>query len=123
MRIAQVLAGEVDIPSEISKLKASYPRKQDALMQPASVHIDNNASNVFSVIEITSHDRVGLLCDITQQLSALQLSIASAHVSTYGEQAVDVFYVKDNFGHKIVHWTRIKEVRERLLNDLNATGA
>lgn len=117
-KLEHVLGGEVDIAKELSKLKASYPSRKDALAKRADVHIDNAASNVFSVLEITSMDRVGLLYDITQKLADLQLSISSAHISTYGEQAVDVFYVKDLFGMKIVHWTKMRAVREALLTIL-----
>lgn len=118
-KLEQVLAGGVDISGELQRLKSSYPSRKEALAKRAEVHIDNMASNVYSVVEITSMDRVGLLYDITQKLADLKLSISSAHISTYGEQAVDVFYVKDGFGMKIVHWTKIREVREALQTRLD----
>ena len=43
----------------------------------------------------------GLLHDVTSAISDEGLQIASAHVTTYGVRAVDVFYVKDVFGMKI----------------------
>ncbi len=56
----------------------------------------------------------GLLYDITQTLFEAGLSISTSMISTYGERAIDVFYVRDGFGHKIVHPTRLDAVEKRL---------
>ena len=53
------------------------------------------------MVEVEGLDRPGLLYDVTQALFESGLSISSAIVATYGERAVDVFYVRDGFGHKI----------------------
>ena len=53
------------------------------------------------MVEVTGLDRPGLLFELTATLSKLNLNIASAHVATFGERAVDVFYVTDLFGAKI----------------------
>ena len=55
------------------------------------------------MVEVDGLDRPGLLYDVTHALFESGLSISSAMVSTYGERAVDVFYVRDGFGHKISH--------------------
>jgi [protein-PII] uridylyltransferase len=51
---------------------------------------------------------------VTRALTALNLQISSAKISTYGEKVVDVFYVKDLFGHKVQHERKLKDIRERL---------
>ena len=66
------------------------------------VIIDNESSNRFTVIEVNGLDRIGLLYDLTEALFRLNLNIASAHITTFGERAVDVFYVTDLTGAKIV---------------------
>ena len=71
-----------------------------------------------SVIEINGRDRPGLLHDITSALTNLGLQISSALITTYGERAVDVFYVKDGFGMQITHEGRIGQIRDRLLEVL-----
>jgi [protein-PII] uridylyltransferase len=43
------------------------------------------------------------------------MQIASAHVTTYGVRAVDVFYVKDIFGLKVENERRLQQLREALL--------
>jgi [protein-PII] uridylyltransferase len=86
------------------------------------VHLDNEASNASTVIEITAPDRPGLLYDVTSALTAAGLSISSAVIATYGERAVDVFYVRDSFGHKLTHPARIKAVEEGVQRALGSAA-
>ena len=60
-------------------------------------------------------DRVGLLYDLTSAIISLDLQVSSAHVTTYGERAVDVFYLKDMFGLKITHEGKIEEIKKKLI--------
>ena len=62
------------------------------------------------VIEVEGLDRPGFLYDVTQALFEAGLSISASMIATYGERAVDVFYVRDGFGHKIRHPQRIADV-------------
>ena len=64
---------------------------------------------------MNGRDRPGLLHDLTRALFVAGLSIHSAQIATYGERAVDVFYVKDVFGHKVDQEPKLKRIRERLL--------
>ena len=72
--------------------------------------IDNEASATFTVIEVNGRDRPGFLYVVTRALTRLNLQIASAHITTYGERAVDVFYVKNLFGLKVVNQEKLKQV-------------
>ena len=65
----------------------------------------------------------GLLYDLTATLTALGLQIASAHITTYGERVVDVFYVKDVFGLKVHSDSKLKDIESRLLAALTARPA
>ena len=67
------------------------------------------------VVEVSGLDRQGLLFDLTSQLSALNLNIVSAHIATFGERAVDVFYVTDLTGAKVTSAARQNAIRRRLL--------
>ena len=73
------------------------------------------ASAAFTVVEVNGRDRKGLLYRLTRALTALKLQIANAKVSTFGARAVDVFYVKDQFGLKIEDERRLKAIRESLM--------
>ena len=90
------------------------PRSAVFKVEPM-VLIDNRASNRATVIEVNARDRPGLLYDLTQALAHLGLSIFSAHVATYGERAVDVFYVQDREGEKITGERRLAHIEKILL--------
>ena len=82
------------------------------------VLVDNTASRTFSVIEVNGRDRPGLLYDLAKALKDLGVVIQSAHIATYGERVVDVFYVKDVFGMKLVAKSKLARVEKRLLEAL-----
>jgi [protein-PII] uridylyltransferase len=79
------------------------------------VVINNQWSTHYTVIEISGLDRPGLLHDLTAALSELNLNIASAHVATFGERAVDVFYVTDLLGAKIFSPSRNTAIKRALM--------
>jgi [protein-PII] uridylyltransferase len=87
------------------------------------VSIDNTLSNRQTVIEVSGLDRPGLLYDLTTALGKLNLNIASAHVATFGEKAVDVFYVTDLTGTKVNHPSRQAAIRRALLDVFEADDA
>ena len=70
------------------------------------------------MIEVEGRDRPGLLYDITRAIFDSGLSISSSIVATYGERAIDTFYVRDGFGHKISHPERLASVEKRILSAL-----
>ena len=71
------------------------------------------------MVEINALNRDGLLYDVTRAISGAGVSIASAQITTYGERAVDVFYVKDVFGLKITHESKIEKIRSAILAALH----
>ena len=72
-------------------------------------------SDRYMVIEVSGLDRPGLLYELTTAISKLNLNIASAHVATFGERVVDVFYVTDLFGAKITSATRQATIKRALI--------
>jgi [protein-PII] uridylyltransferase len=117
-RIAQgmerALRGEMRLPEAVASRSASRPRHKAFQLVP-DVVIDNSWSNRHTVIEVSGLDRTGLLYDLTTAISDLSLNIASAHIATFGERAVDVFYVTDLTGAKITAPGRQTAIRTRLL--------
>ena len=79
------------------------------------VIINNALSDQFTVIEVAGRDRPGLLYELTSTLSNLLLDITSAHITTFGEKAVDVFYVTDLTGKKIDSEPRQEAIRKRIV--------
>ena len=113
-RIVAALEGRLRLNQELPKASSRLPTRVNALEVPPRVIIDNAASKLCSVIEVNGHDRPGFLSDVTKAITDLGLQIFSAHISTYGERVVDVFYVKDVFGMKIENETKIRQIREGL---------
>ena len=114
--IEKTLAGEI-APRAVFAQRPPKKRTTAFRVRPR-VHFDNEASTIATVVEVEGLDRPGLLYEVTRALFESGLSISSAIVSTYGERAMDVFYVRDGFGHKVFHPTRLKAVEERLLKAL-----
>jgi [protein-PII] uridylyltransferase len=118
--IEQALSGRLRLSTEIRRVsKVLLGRRMQAIHVPPRVVIDNSASNTHTVLEVNGRDRPGLLHDVTATISQQGLQIASAHVTTYGVRAVDVFYVKDVFGLKVENERKLRQLREALLAALN----
>ena len=117
--IEQALSGRLRLTSEIRKLsKSLLGRRMRAIHVPPRVVVDNHASHTHTVLEVNGRDRPGLLHDVTAAISDQGLQIASAHVTTYGVRAVDVFYVKDVFGLKVENERKLSRLRDSLLKAL-----
>jgi [protein-PII] uridylyltransferase len=97
-------------------------RRADAFKIAPSVFIENQASNRFTVVEVNALDRPALLNNLAQALFESKVTLHSAHIATYGERAVDTFYVTDLFGGKIENRTRLKGLETRLLEAASGTG-
>ncbi|WP_169566893.1 [protein-PII] uridylyltransferase [Sneathiella limimaris] len=117
--IEETLKGEIKARQELKAKSASaFPSRTRVFKAAPSVLVNNVASNIHTVIEVRGRDRVGLLADLTRALFELSLSVSSAHISTFGERVVDVFYVKDMFGLKITNNVKINAIEQKLLEAL-----
>jgi [protein-PII] uridylyltransferase len=94
------------------------PRRVMAFTVGPEVIVNNALSDQFTVIEVAGRDRPGLLYELTSTMSNLFLDITSAHITTFGEKAVDVFYVTDLTGKKITGEQRQSAIREQLVKVL-----
>ncbi len=115
--IEQALSGQLGLAGAMVDRGAGalLGRRMRAIHVPPRVVVDNRASNTHTVIEVNGRDRPGLLHEVTDAISRQGLQIASAHVTTYGVRAVDVFYVRDVFGLKISSERKLDQLREALL--------
>jgi [protein-PII] uridylyltransferase len=121
--IEKVLKGEVRLSELIAKPGIRRSTPIGAFTVTPEVLIDNTLSNHFTVLQVSGLDRPGLLYELTNTLSNLNLDIASAHIATFGEKAVDVFYVTDLTNKKIESSWRKKAIEERLLAVLGGVGS
>jgi [protein-PII] uridylyltransferase len=112
--IGKALHGNLRLP-EVAVKRGLPKGRIGAFAVEPEVIVNNHWSNRFTVIEISGLDRPGLLYELTATLSKLNLNIASAHVATFGERAVDVFYVTDLMGAKISSPTRTAAIKRALM--------
>jgi [protein-PII] uridylyltransferase len=115
--ITRTLYGQLRLREALAGVQQVQGRAQAFKVSPRVI-VDNSYSNKYTVIEINGLDRVGLLYGLTDALFHLNLNIASAHVTTFGEKAIDVFYVTDLTGAKIENETRKALIERSLLGVL-----
>ncbi len=89
--------------------------RADAFEIEPVVLIDSKASNRYTVIEVNARDRPALLHALAHALFQSKVTIHSAHIATYGERAVDTFYLTDLTGDKLTGSQRLKALERRLL--------
>jgi len=115
--VRELLQGKRRVPTDLGQ-DSRLNRRVKPFSVPAEVIISNALSSKFTVIEVSGLDRSGLLHFLTRALSDLNLTIGSAHISTYGEKAIDVFYVTDLLGQKVELKSRQRRIHGRLMDIL-----
>jgi [protein-PII] uridylyltransferase len=119
--IDKTLKGEV-MAREALKDRDRVKKRDSAFRFPTHITFDNEGSEIYTIIEVDTRDRPGLLYDLTRTLAANNIYIASAVIATYGAQVVDSFYVKDMFGLKL-HAKSRQEGLEKKLRQAIIEGA
>lgn len=119
--IGKTLKGEV-LAREALKDRDRVKKREREFRFPTHIVFDNEGSEIYTIIEVDTRDRPGLLYDLTRTLAANSIYIASAVIATYGAQVVDTFYVKDMFGLKLYTKSR-QEALERKLRQAIIDGA
>ena len=119
--IEETLHGKVVARDEI-KSRDKIKKRERAFRVPTSISFDNQGSEIYTIIEVDTRDRLGLLYDLTRTLANANVNISSAVIATYGEQVVDVFYVKDMFGLKY-HSKPKCDILEEKLREAITQGA
>ncbi len=111
--IGKTLKGEV-IAREAIRDRDKIKKRERAFKVATSITFDNEGSEIYTIIEVDTRDRPGLLFDLTRTLANNNVYIASAVIATYGEQVVDTFYVKDMFGLKFHSEAKRKALEKKL---------
>ena len=112
--IEDALAGKIQLVPQLAKRPLARPRAAsfDVL---ATVFFDNQASGRFTVVEVSARDKPALLNRLARALFECRLIINSAHITQYGERAVDTFYVTDLLGGKVTNKDRLAQIEAALL--------
>ena len=120
--IEKLIAGRLRMDHLLRGRHQKLGKRLDAFTIAPEVNISNTISEHLTVVEVAGLDRPGLLYALTSALAELELDINSAHIATYGERVVDVFYVTDIEGRKVNDETWSQAIRQRLLAVLGDRG-
>jgi len=113
----KAMGGELSLESRLADRARQYAGRAGVLSaEPprAHVRVDLDASNTATVVEIRAPDRIGTLYRITRTLADLGLDIRHAKVASAGQEVVDVFYVVDADGEKVVDGARVATIEDAL---------
>jgi [protein-PII] uridylyltransferase len=119
--IERTFAGEV-VAAQALVDRDKVKKRERQFRVPTTISFDNDGSDIYTIIEVDTRDRPGLLFDLTRTLAANNIQIVSAVIATYGVQVVDSFYVKDMFGLKL-HSKPRQEALEKKLRAAIEAGA
>lgn len=120
--LTSVITDEVKIERLLKKKKPGILDSRQRPRVSTRVHIDNIASDQFTIIEVYTEDSIGLLYNVSSKLSELALFIHVAKITTMGSEVADIFYVKDIYGQKILYDERLKTIVETLKSTLDKKG-
>ncbi len=117
MMVDALVADQPSGPPKFRSLWQSSTEQADQSLtaSPSRVRTDNSTSDEYTILDVFAPDRTGLLYAITRAIHELGLSVAVAKIGTHLDQVVDVFYVTDRGGEKIVDEDRLEQIRQRLL--------
>jgi [protein-PII] uridylyltransferase len=117
--VKRALDGQLDVAERLARREAAYAPRAGIAVPAPRVHVMVGASERATVLEVRAHDRPGLLYRIGQALAGAGVSIVSAKVSTWGAEAVDVFYLVDPVAGDVLDDAKAAEVRKTVLAALD----
>ena len=77
------------------------PSREQAFRVAPRALVSDKASSRTTVVEVNARDRPGLLARLAHVIHSAGHQLHSAHIATYGERAVDVFYLTRFDGKKL----------------------
>ncbi|MHC1790073.1 [protein-PII] uridylyltransferase family protein [Solidesulfovibrio sp.] len=118
--VRYALSGKLFLAYRLARKRASFAAATVPAgpKSPPTVVLDNKASDLYTVIDVSCDDRVGLLYDITRTLAELHLEIHLAKVMTPAGRVRDVFYVRGLDGRRIEDPEQAGEIKAALLHRL-----
>jgi len=119
-----VLAGQRDLEAMVAEAQRSRVAGRKFVRRVATeITVDNRSSEQYTVVDVFTQDRVGLLFAITHTLFKLGMVIHLARISTNADQALDVFYISDASGGKVVELEAMRRLRGALVERLDDVPA
>ena len=101
----------IRVGTSLKKTSFSSNRVLDKTLYPIEIRLDNEASEVYTVLRINSLDTPGFLYELTNALALNHIYIARVAVESVGNRVQDMLYVTDEAGNKITDPNRQRELR------------
>jgi len=117
--LKDLISGKIKVESLIANIRPSILDKKIKPAVPVRIEVDNDVSDVFTVLEIHTEDRLGLLYMISSALTSMGVIIHIAKVSTKGDTASDIFYIRDIFNQKITDQSKVDNIKKTIMDVLN----
>jgi [protein-PII] uridylyltransferase len=123
-KVRTELEGVLSGKMKLTDLVATRPKTESVVAWktpavPTELKVDNGVSRDFTVVEVITEDRPGVLYAITRTLASEGLDIHRSKIATEANRVIDVFYVRDKAtGAKILDAERIETLRAALLASL-----
>lgn len=116
-RIQQLIASGITGSPQPSFWASRFQAEASRLeLQPAEVRFDNETMDHYTILLLFAYDRPGLLAAISAVLASLKIVLHFAKIDTHLDQAVDVFYITELNGQKLLNEDRQQLVRRALLD-------
>jgi [protein-PII] uridylyltransferase len=114
--LKEILSGNAPLKDLLSKGNESNGIKKKVIPRVSGeVKINNLDSDFYTIVEVTGEDHLGILYEMTEALTDSGCDIHFARISTLGNRIVDVFYIQDEWGEKIVEKQKIEHLKQTLL--------
>ena len=104
---------------KIPKILTKKFKKVNFLKKKIDIKIDNNSSSTYTVMEVVTNDRIGLLYGISKILIKNNIIISMAKISTNGDFVEDSFHLRNNFGFKIKDKLFIEKLKKEIKSFLS----
>ncbi|MDA8291595.1 MAG: [protein-PII] uridylyltransferase [Actinomycetota bacterium] len=115
--LVSLLDGSLDVTARLADHDRAYARSRrpvSALRPERRISVDNDASEIASIVEVRAPDRLGLLYEITSALASAGCDVEAAIVDTLGHEVIDTFYVRGSDGGKLAGDDEVRRVLEAL---------
>ena len=115
--LSDLYAGKVKV-EELGELLRPKTFRRNVPQPETKVKIDNQTSEKFTIVEVSTADRLGVLYTITKVLLDLNTRLRRAIITTEGNRVIDSFYITDINYNKLTDPEELEKLKERLLQVL-----
>ena len=109
-----LLKGKFALDHRIAAHSAGMGQPKVLRREPSKIVVDNESSAMYTILEVFTADRIGLLYTITRTLHELQIPILVAKITTKSDRAADAFYILNEKRRKVTDPEQIDEIKKAL---------